>query len=291
MEKFFYLIANDAITIKDKNKENYVFSYNYNSNAVKFIIEREGQDSINYQFRIQRKAELEELKKLLALPEIRKYIDKNYKYQIELDQAQKRYLQDLTRVLSTKNLSNKDKFLIQAAAITAQSYPYNVDYKQLDVGLRLNEDVISFGFIEKNCQNPAQMILFKHGKILNLTPTQFIDFIQENLLNYDKPTFLPKDLKWWYNIYSSSNKRRQKDFNKIIKTLSKSQTKPLKHKSRMSKQTQKLAEARKTLIKARSDLPRDFRLDDPPSKRRRPRKNTVNAQNNQQHNIEIENEK
>ena len=277
MEKFFYLLASKDITIKENEDSTYIFSYQPHNNVINFFITRQEKD-LNYNFHLATKEECEELKKLISLPEIRHHIEEKYKYQIALDKAQKRYLQDLTRVLSTKKISNKNKFLIQAAAITAQTGFFDVKDRK-----------IRFEFAQKNDQYTTKMLLHEADKTINLTPTLFVEYIQDHLLNSEESSFKPKNLHWWYNAYNSHNKKCQKEYHKMNKIFAKTETKPLK--SRLNNKTKKLAEAREELIKSRSALPRDFRLDDPPSKRGRPRKNPANSQHNQQQDIEIENEK
>lgn len=288
MDKLIYLITSElSYTIYNNNQAEYEFSYGNFRKLVAFMIIRKDQNSTNYQFDITNREELEQLKKLISLPELRKRIDEDYKYQINLDKAKKRYLEDLTRVLSHKNISNKQKFLIQAAAITAQSYPRGIENNQVQYGFRLNNDLISFRFSKNN--NSAKMLLFKDDDTINLSPSLFIDYIQDHILNCKKQNLKPKSFAWWYKLENKINKEYQKEYSQAMKVLSKTETKPLK--SRLNNKAKKLAEAREELIKSRSALPRDFRLDDPPSKRGRPRKNPDNSQHNQQQDIEIENEK
>ena len=283
-----YLIASELdYTIFNNNQEEYMFSYYDDDKLIQFCIIKKDSNWVNYKFYIKNKDELEQLKKLISLPELKKRIDEDYKYQINLDKAKKRYLEDLTKILARKNISNKQKFLIQAAAITAQSYPYKVENNKLQHGFHLDNDIISFRYTQSN--KSAKMLLFKDGDIINLTPTLFVYYIQNHILNSKKQKLRPKNFNWWYKIYSGSNERKLKEYNQGMKVLSKTETKPLK--SRLNNKAKKLAEAREELIKSRSALPRDFRLDDPPSKRGRPRKNPDNSQHNQQQDIEIENEK
>lgn len=301
MEKLIYLIANGLFVpiIKEENTT-YAFTFSKDERAIIFSIES-GQTRDKHIFHFAEKNEMEQLKKLIALPSIRNFIDSSYKKCMKMDKSKKRFLDSLTRVIqSDNNISNYHKYLIQMAAIVS----FN---EIIRIGFHKDNTLTRFTFIEKNGKEEAHMLLFKDNKSSILNPSEFAAYIHYGLKTFRDDKIHKNQLKNLYKWCNDYNIYLEEQFNEMNLLLSNPHQKITKRSHLSKRKIKKITEAQKELIKGRHILSKDFErqykhdrwqneitistITSRTGKRRRPRKNPVNNQNNQQQNIEIENEK